>query len=136
MPYVDDTDERIIPEKEIGGVVYARVCRSDDVVERRGRKISFPEDIDMQIAIFRLGGKLYCLHNICPHRHADRIHEGIIKNSEVTCPLHGWTYSIESGENVNQNQGKKNLAKYRVFEEDGYVWAEKPDVEAIPKWRR
>ncbi len=136
MPYIDDIEESKFPEKEIGGVVYARVCRSEDVFERQGKRIAFAEDIDMQIAIFRLGGKVHCLHNICPHRHADRMHDGIIRNGEVTCPLHGWTYFIESGENADPRQGRKNLAKYAVFEEDGYVWVEKPDIKAIPKWRR
>ncbi len=123
-------------EVEVEGRIFAEVCKSDEISEGKGRKIEFPEDIDMQVAVFRLEGKLFALQNICPHRHADRIHEGIIRNGNVTCPLHGWTYEVKSGRNINIRQGRKSLIKYDVFEDNGSVYVEKPSIEAIPKWRR
>lgn len=110
------------------------VCKSEDVIEKKGVKIQFPEDIDFQVAIIRLNGTLHCLDNICPHRHADKIYDGIIKEDTVICPLHGWTYSIITGENTNKHQGLKFLKKYLIYEEDGNVFIEKPDFK-IPKWR-
>lgn len=123
-------------EKEINGILHSRICRSDAIYEGKGIKIQFPDDIDMQVAVFRLKGTLYAIHNICPHRHADRMHEGIIRGHHVTCPLHGWTYDVHNGQNTNQNQGKKGLKSYSVLEEDSWVWLEKPQYEIIPKWRR
>jgi nitrite reductase/ring-hydroxylating ferredoxin subunit len=113
---------------------YLYVCESKDILNRKGIKIQFPEDIDFQVAIFRLSDELHCLDNICPHRHADKIYDGIIKDNNVMCPLHGWTYSILTGENTNKHQGLKYLRKYDVFEENGKVYIEKPDFK-IPKWR-
>lgn len=111
------------------------VCKSEDAIERKGIKVQFPEDIDFQVAIIRLNGKLHCLDNICPHRHADKIYDGIIKDDTVICPLHGWTYSIITGENTNKHQGLKYLKKYDIYEENGNVFIEKPDFK-IPKWRK
>ena len=128
--------KRDFPTVEIDGKRYSEVCNSDDIYEGKGKRIQFPDDIDMQVAIFRLEGKLYALENICPHQHADRIFEGIVKSGNVTCPLHGWTYEIATGHNVNRKQGLKGLIKYAVFERDGKVYLEKPGAELIPKWRR
>lgn len=121
--------------KEFQGKTYARVVRAEDVFEKKGVKIQFPDDIDMQVAIMRFEGELYALRNICPHRHADQIYNGIIKGENLMCPLHGWTYDIKTGQNVNRKQGTKSLQKYDLFVEDGWVWLEKPKLE-IPKWRQ
>ncbi|HRP02766.1 MAG TPA: Rieske 2Fe-2S domain-containing protein [Candidatus Kapabacteria bacterium] len=119
----------------IDGVKYLEVCNSKDVVESKGTKIQLPDDDDFQVAIFRINGELICLDNICPHRHADKIYDGIIKDNNVTCPLHGWTYSLQTGENINKSQGLKSLKKYHCFEQSGKVYLEEPIFE-VPKWRR
>lgn len=120
---------------EINGKHFINVCESSDILEKKGIKIQFPEDDDFQVAIIRYDGKLHCMDNVCPHRHADRIFEGIIKNNTVTCLLHGWSYFIDTGENTNKHRGLKNLKKFEVFEENNKVYIEKPEFE-IPKWRR
>lgn len=122
-------------EVYIDGVKYIEVCNSNDILENKGFKIQFPEDDDFQLAIFRINKELICLDNICPHRHADKIYDGVIKDYTVTCPLHGWTFSLCTGENVNQRQGIKGLKKYLCFELNGKVYIEDPQFE-IPKWRR
>lgn len=122
-------------EIERDGKIFVNIASGLDIYEGKGYKFAFEEDDDMQIAVFRVGGNLYCLHNICPHRHAERIFEAIINDDmTITCPLHFWTYSLETGMNVNQKQGIKNLRKYEIFEENGEVWAEKPPFSP-PKWR-
>ncbi|MFP4369657.1 MAG: Rieske (2Fe-2S) protein [Candidatus Kapaibacterium sp.] len=124
-------------ELEIKGGKYLRLCRSDELVEGKGLKVIIDDDLDKQVAVIRLEGKLYCLFNICPHRHADRIHEGILDKNELTvmCPLHGWTYSLETGNNINAKQGIKGLKTFEVFEDHGYIYIEKPRLD-IPKWRK
>jgi NAD(P)H-dependent nitrite reductase small subunit len=116
-------------------IEYLKICKSDEIYEGKGKQFVFEEDDDFQIAIFRVNGSLYALDNICPHRHADRIFDGIIKDKTVMCPLHGWTYNLENGKNIDLRQGIKSLKSYKVFENDGVVYLEKPEFE-IPKWRR
>lgn len=131
-----NTENIIYQEKVTNGKIFARICKSAELFEGKGKRFVFPEDIDMQVAIFRKDGKLFALSNICPHRHQDKIYEGILKNGNVTCPAHGWTYNLATGENVDLRQGIKSLIKYDSFEEDGYIWVEKPDKDVIPAWRR
>lgn len=113
---------------------YVFICNSEEIKEGKGLKITFPQDIDMQFAVFKIKNNLYCVSNICPHRHATKIFEGILKGLTVTCPLHGWTYSLTTGENTNKHQGIKKLNIYEIFEENNLVFMEKPILK-IPKWR-
>jgi len=121
--------------KFIGGIEFVNVCSASEIFEKKGIKIQFDDDDDMQVAIIKFNGNLYCVDNICPHRHAEEIYNGILSEGNVTCPLHGWTYSLKSGENTNPKQGLKKLCTYDVFEENGYIWIEKPALK-IPKWRQ
>jgi len=50
-----------------------------------------------EIAVFRTGdGRVYALVNKCPHK-GGPLSQGIVHGSQVACPLHGWTISLESG---------------------------------------
>ncbi len=120
---------------EINGRIFLNLCRSDEIFEGKGKRFLFGDDLDMQIAVYRVNGKLYCLNNICPHRHQDKMHKGIIKGLNVMCPEHGWTYSLVDGSNIIKKQGVKSLDSYEIFEENGIVYVEKPEFK-IPKWRR
>ena len=116
------------------GKKYLKVMPSEQLIERKGHRLEFEDDIDLQMALFRIDGQLYCVSNICLHRHAREIYKGYIQDDTVICPLHGWTYNFKTGENVNAKQGKACLKVYDVFEYDKYIYVEKPEV-AIPKWR-
>ena len=114
---------------------FVKVFSSKEIVEGKGKRYQFKDDIDMDVAIFRYEGKLYCVSNICPHKHQPDIYRGLLKNGRVTCPLHGWTYKLKNGEHVNKKQGIKSLKSYEVFEKNDSVYVEKPDLD-IPKWRQ
>jgi nitrite reductase/ring-hydroxylating ferredoxin subunit len=122
------------PSITIEGKKYIKLFRHSELLEKQGRKVTFADDIDMELAIFLVDGKLHCVSNICPHRHARDLHRGFIQNENLVCPLHGWTYNINTGLNVNSKQGRACLTIYSIIERDGYVYVEKPIVK-IPKWR-
>ncbi|MFA6572227.1 MAG: Rieske 2Fe-2S domain-containing protein [Bacteroidota bacterium] len=120
---------------ELEGRSFIPVCKSKEVLEKKGLQLIFEDDLDFQIALFRLKGQIYCVSNICPHRHADQIFNGIISGMNITCPLHGWTYSLETGKNTNPHQGLRSLVHYDSFESEGLVYIEKPHFEP-PAWRK
>lgn len=128
------------------------VCNANELFNKKGKLIKFDEDDDMQVAIFRIGEKLYCVSNICPHRHAEEIYNGLltcevnkleqyelleenILSDVVTCPLHGWSYYLDSGFNTNPKQGIKRIKTYDIIEQNGIIYIEKPELD-IPKWRQ
>lgn len=122
------------PEITRNGKKYLKIMPSEQLIERKGYRIEFEDDIDLQMALFRIDGHLYCVSNICLHRHAREIYKGYIQDDTVICPLHGWTYNFKTGHNINEKQGKACLKVYDIFEFDEYIYVEKPTV-VIPKWR-
>ncbi len=66
------------------------------------------------IALFNVTGKFYAIDNTCVHR-GGPLAEGSIEGTEVTCPWHGWTYDVTSGQCTLNPQAK--VASYAVKEE-------------------
>lgn len=117
-------------DQETGGI-WVRVCRDVDVVTRKGYRVTIGFEVD--IALFRVGSGLYAVNNVCPHKHEAVLHTGHIDNDTITCPLHGWCFSILTGENIG---GGKGLATYHVQLRGADVWVFLPEtVELPPSYR-
>lgn len=49
-----------------------------------------------ELALFRLDDEVYALENFCPHR-GGPIGEGLVRDGQVTCPWHEWSFDIRTG---------------------------------------
>jgi 3-phenylpropionate/trans-cinnamate dioxygenase ferredoxin subunit len=57
----------------------------------------FPVKIgDKQIALYRLGGRVYAIGDICTHEYA-QLSQGFAEAGTIECPLHQATFDIASG---------------------------------------
>ncbi|BBX64616.1 assimilatory nitrite reductase [NAD(P)H] small subunit [Mycobacterium saskatchewanense] len=75
---------------------------------------------DRQIAVFRLrDGSLRALDAVCPHR-GGPLADGIADNRVVICPLHGYTYELDTGREVT-NDGAPVSAYPARADEDGII---------------
>lgn len=64
------------------------------------------------IAVFRTADdEVFALTDRCPHSNGP-LSQGIVHDRSVTCPLHNWVISLESGEAQGQDEG--SVATYRV----------------------
>ena len=50
-----------------------------------------------EVAVFAVDGGFVATSGICPHAHGP-LHEGEVEEGVLTCPWHGWTFSLESGQ--------------------------------------
>ena len=73
---------------------WIRACGVRDVAEGKGKVVSVGGA--ERIAIFRHGGKLSAMSNVCAHQMGP-LGEGAIVDGCVTCPWHGWQYRPEDG---------------------------------------
>lgn len=87
---------------------FVKVANVAEVAEGRGKFIRVNDD---EIALFKVGGRLYAINNVCPHQHISALHQGTLDGLKVTCPMHGWTYSLETGEAVG---GSGRVQTYEV----------------------
>lgn len=66
------------------------------------------------VALFRTGAdEVFALDNACPHK-AGPLADGIVHNKTVTCPLHNWVISLETGEAQGADEGRVNTYAARV----------------------
>ncbi len=91
------------------------VGRIDDIPLLEGRSTSID---GRRIAIFRLLDGYAAIDALCPHAHGP-LHDGIVADSCVTCPLHGRRFDLTTGEALN---GPEQVAVHEVEERDGEIW--------------
>ncbi|KAL1608588.1 hypothetical protein SLS60_003532 [Paraconiothyrium brasiliense] len=94
---------------------------------------------DTQLAVFKVRGKYYCTQQMCPHKRAFVLSDGLIgddiKNNKlwVSCPYHKRNYELsgpEAGRCANDEQ--VNIATFPVEErDDGFVYVKLPSVEEL-----
>jgi len=73
-----------------------RVASVNEVKEGEGRVVSAN---GVPIALFKVDGEFYAIHNTCLHK-GGPLGEGFLDGNVVTCPWHGWQYDVTTGKNV------------------------------------
>lgn len=97
---------------------WVEVCRLDDIPALGARVLE--RDGGDNIALFRTAnGKVFALRDRCPHK-GGPLSQGIVAGETVTCPLHSWNLSLDSGEARAPDVGC--VATYPVRVENGVVW--------------
>lgn len=95
---------------------YFFICKEDELQESEGQRFYIN---DTDVAAFKVNEKIYVVSNVCPHQQASRIYEGFVENNCVVCPLHGWTFSLETG---NLHSGSRGLDSYPLKIIDGNIY--------------
>jgi len=76
----------------------------------------------IQIAVFNVDGKYYCISNKCQHQ-GGPLSKGILdeKKKVVTCPWHGWKYSIIDGKAPHEGGDSVDSYETKIIEDKLYV---------------
>jgi nitrite reductase (NADH) small subunit len=83
----------------------------DDVPKRGARLVKTAHGC---VAVFRTGAdEVYALDNACPHKNGP-LAEGIVHGASVTCPLHNWVISLETGLVQGPDEGQVSTYPARV----------------------
>ncbi|KAF1926988.1 nitrite reductase [Didymella exigua CBS 183.55] len=94
---------------------------------------------DTQLALFKVRGKFYCTQQMCPHKRAFVLSDGLIgddiQNNKlwVSCPNHKRNFEL-SGEQAGRcaNDEDVNIATFPVEERgDGWLYVKLPSVEEL-----
>jgi nitrite reductase (NADH) small subunit len=68
------------------------------------------------IAVFRTAEeRVHAIEDKCPHRNGP-LSQGIVHDGCVTCPLHNWVISLETGEAQGADEGSVRVFRVRVGE--------------------
>ncbi len=97
------------------------VGRLEDIPVRGARKLVHGS---RRIALFRtVDDAVFAIEDRCPHQ-AGPLSEGIVHDNCVTCPLHNWVISLETGTAQGADSGSTSTFAVRV--EAGSVEVELP----------
>ena len=73
---------------------FVRAAKTNEIEPGQARLVDVK---GKQIALFNVDGKFFALDNTCTHK-GGPLAEGEISGHEVTCPWHGATFDIRTGE--------------------------------------
>lgn len=91
------------------------VANGSDLLDGEPRKV---EAFGRDILLVRHQGKIYALDNVCPHRGAP-MHRGEVRNGCIECPLHGWVFSLMTGQEI---ESRGTLQRFTAGEDDDDVF--------------
>ena len=76
-----------------------------------------------EVALFNVDGEFFAISNTCLHR-GGPLGEGMLEGDVVTCPWHGWRYSVKTGANAMLPTAKVQTYQVKVEGNDVMVAAE------------
>jgi nitrite reductase (NADH) small subunit len=66
------------------------------------------------VAVFRTAdNQAYAIDDRCPHK-GGPLSQGIVHGNTVTCPLHNWVISLETGKAQGADTGQVNTIALRI----------------------
>ena len=85
-------------------------------------------DVDgLPIALANVGGTIYAFGDACRHE-GGPLSAGVLIDDTVTCPWHGWTYSVRTGKAIIPPVGiRVPTYAVRVAGDDVYVTIDWPE---------
>lgn len=94
---------------------WIRVGRLSDIPKRGARRV---QNGAVTIAIFRTAeDRIFALEDKCPHK-SGPLSQGIIHGNCVTCPLHNWVISLETGQAQGADEGATTSFPVRLEGDD------------------
>ncbi len=96
---------------------WVQVARSEQVTDKKAG--TYPVPGVPIVAVFRQGGRLWCVDNACAHEDGP-VGEGDFSGTCVRCPYHDWEYDFTTG--ACRTDPSRSLATYGVREQDGFIW--------------
>ncbi len=88
----------------------------EDIPQRGARCVATPQG---RIGVFRThDDRVFAIEDHCPHK-GGPLSQGIVHGAAVTCPLHNWVISLETGEALGADEGAVRTIAVRI--EDGRI---------------
>lgn len=96
---------------------WTKIGSLSDIPRRGARCVASPRG---RIAVFRTADdQVFATEDRCPHK-GGPLSQGIVHGTSVTCPLHNWVISLETGKAQGADQGEVRTIKVKV--EDGELF--------------
>jgi nitrite reductase (NADH) small subunit len=106
-------------------VTWIAVGAAADVPLWEGRRVTVE---GQRIAVFHTDAGFHAVDGDCPHS-AGPLQDGLVADDCVTCPLHGWRFSLGTGERIGGGEDDPSLRVYPVIVHDGELMLGLPESD-------
>lgn len=98
---------------------FVRIGRAADVPLLEGRSVTLGA---RRIAVFRAPEGFHAISAVCPHS-GGPLADGLVADSCVTCPLHGWRFDLRTGAALGDHPG---VEAHEVVADGDDLWLRIP----------
>jgi methionine sulfoxide reductase heme-binding subunit len=95
---------------------FVKVCSVNEIEEDRAKMFCVDKE---RIAVFKTGGKLFAVNNVCKHQNGP-LGEGKIIDGCITCPWHGYQYLPKNGQ--SPPPFKEKVSTYDLEMDGTDIW--------------
>jgi nitrite reductase/ring-hydroxylating ferredoxin subunit/multimeric flavodoxin WrbA len=88
--------------------------------ESKSFSIKTEGEKNIEIAVFNLNGSFYAISNSCIHK-GGPLSNGFLDRDIVTCPWHGWKYSVKTGKSPHEGGDSVNSYDVKIAGNKVYV---------------
>lgn len=108
--------------------VASEIVRVGTTHEIRPGQMVCVEIDGLPIALANVGGSIYAFGDVCRHE-GGPLSAGVLIEDTVTCPWHGWTYSIRTGKSIVPPVGLRiPIYPVQIEGEDVFIEIDWPDA--------
>jgi nitrite reductase (NADH) small subunit len=105
---------------------WIKIGSLDDIPRRGARCVATPRG---RIAVFRTADdQAFAMVDRCPHQ-GGPLSQGIVHGTSVTCPLHNWVISLETGKALGADEGAVRTIPVRIDGGELFI-----SIEAATSW--
>ena len=100
---------------------WIKIGSINDIPRRGARCVASPRG---RIAVFRTGDdQIFAMDDRCPHK-GGPLSQGIVHGNSVTCPLHNWVISLETGKALGADEGAVRTIPIKVDGDELFIAAD------------
>jgi nitrite reductase/ring-hydroxylating ferredoxin subunit/multimeric flavodoxin WrbA len=114
--------DSFIEESDNNNNPYRYICLTSEIPVGNSKSFSIKtaEGKDIEIAVFNIDGIFYAISNTCIHK-GGPLSKGFLEKDIITCPWHGWKYSVKDGKSPHQGGDSVNSYDVKKIEDKIYV---------------
>jgi nitrite reductase (NADH) small subunit len=92
-------------------MAWTDICAIGDIPQRGARCVNTSNG---KIGVFRTADdRIFAIEDHCPHK-GGPLSQGIVHGAAVTCPLHNWVISLETGRALGADEGAVRTIPVKV----------------------
>lgn len=105
---------------------WIKIGSLNDIPRRGARCVATPRG---RVAVFRTGDdQVFATVDRCPHK-GGPLSQGIVHGTSVTCPLHNWVISLETGKAQGADDGAVRTIPVKIDGDQLFI-----ATEAATNW--